>query len=69
MEFKGGKDIVSLERFGSVYLLTNDSWVRFHQTVLISRDHSLHLIVEIVKMCGKFRIKTKKLVIYSAHKC
>ena len=29
----------------------------------------IHVNVEIVKYCGKFRFKTQKLVIYPAYKC
>ena len=35
----------------------------------LSMKFQLLINVETVKNCGKFRFKTKKLVIYPAHKC
>ena len=40
----------------------------FSSSAQLSMKFQLLINVEIVKTCGKFRFKTKKLVIYPAHK-
>ena len=41
----------------------------FSSSAQLSMKFQLLINVEIVKIGGKFRIKTQKLVIYPAHKC
>ena len=41
----------------------------FSSSAQLSMKFQLLINVEIVKISGKFRFKTQKLVIYPAHKC
>ena len=41
----------------------------FSSSAQLSMKFQLLINVEIIKIRGKFKFKTQKLVIYSAHKC
>ena len=68
---------ITLKTDGSLILSLFLSWARpgpeaiklFSSSAQLSMKFQLLINVEIIKISGKFRFKTEKLVIYPANKC